>query len=51
MTEMKTAITENGWETQSGYAAFESDGKKGIANNMVTVLEPASTLPPDPPIL
>ena len=29
--EMQTPATENGWETQSGYAPFESDGNKGIA--------------------
>ena len=26
----ETAATEEGWETHSGYAAFESDGNKGI---------------------
>jgi hypothetical protein len=29
--EMQPAATENGWEAQSGYAPFESDGSKGIA--------------------
>ncbi|MBI5856995.1 MAG: hypothetical protein HZB42_05020 [Sphingobacteriales bacterium] len=29
--EMQAVTTENGWETQSGYAAFESDGTKGVA--------------------
>jgi hypothetical protein len=29
--EMQPPATENGWETQSGYAAFESDGNKGVA--------------------
>ncbi len=29
--EMQPAATENGWETQSGYAPFESDGNKGVA--------------------
>ena len=29
--EMLPSATENGWETQSGYAPFESDGNKGIA--------------------
>ena len=28
--EMQPVATENGWETQSGYAPFESDGNKGI---------------------
>lgn len=28
--EMQPVETENGWETQSGYAPFESDGNKGI---------------------
>ena len=28
--EMQPAATENGWEVQSGYAPFESDGNKGI---------------------
>ncbi len=28
--EMQPAATENGWETQSGYAPFEKDGSKGI---------------------
>ncbi len=28
--EMQPASTENGWETQSGYAPFESDGNKGV---------------------
>jgi hypothetical protein len=28
--EMQPAATENGWEVQSGYAAFEKDGNKGI---------------------
>ncbi len=27
--EMQLAATENGWEVQSGYAAFESEGAKG----------------------
>ena len=29
--EMQPKATENGWEAQSGYAPFESDGSKGIA--------------------
>jgi hypothetical protein len=29
--EMQPPATENGWEAQSGYAPFESDGSKGIA--------------------
>ena len=29
--EMQPAATEDGWEIQSGYAPFESDGNKGIA--------------------
>ena len=29
--EMQSPATENGWEVQSGYAPFESDGNKGIA--------------------
>ena len=29
--EMQPNATENGWEAQSGYAPFESDGSKGIA--------------------
>ena len=28
--EMQPPATENGWEVQSGYAPFESEGKKGI---------------------
>jgi hypothetical protein len=28
---MQPVATENGWEVQSGYASFESDGSKGIA--------------------
>lgn len=28
---MQAPSTENGWEAQSGYAPFESDGSKGIA--------------------
>ena len=28
--EMQPAETENGWETQTGYAPFESDGCKGV---------------------
>lgn len=28
--EMQKPVTENGWEAQSGYAPFESDGNKGI---------------------
>ncbi len=28
--EMQPVSTENGWETQSGYAPFESDGSKGV---------------------
>jgi hypothetical protein len=28
--EMQPATTENGWEAQSGYAPFESDGNKGV---------------------
>ncbi len=29
--EMQAVTTENGWETQSGLAPFESDGNKGVA--------------------
>ncbi len=29
--EMQPVATENGWEVQSGYAPFESDGSKGTA--------------------
>ncbi len=29
--EMQLPAKENGWEAQSGYASFESDGTKGIA--------------------
>jgi hypothetical protein len=29
--EMQDVIRENGWEAQSGYAPFETDGNKGIA--------------------
>lgn len=29
--EMQPAATENGWEVQSGFSPFESDGNKGIA--------------------
>jgi len=29
--EMQAVTTENGWETQSGFAPFESDGTKGVA--------------------
>ena len=29
--EMQPPASENGWEAQSGYAPFESDGNKGIA--------------------
>jgi len=29
--EMQPPATENGWEAQSGYAPFESEGTKGIA--------------------
>jgi hypothetical protein len=29
--EMQPPVTENGWEAQTGYAPFESDGNKGIA--------------------
>lgn len=29
--QMQPAETENGWEVQSGFAPFESDGKKGVA--------------------
>jgi hypothetical protein len=29
--EMQPAASENGWEAQSGYASFESDGSKGVA--------------------
>ncbi|MBK8611591.1 MAG: hypothetical protein IPL84_17040 [Chitinophagaceae bacterium] len=29
--EMQPAATANGWEVQSGYSPFESDGNKGIA--------------------
>ena len=28
--KMEPATTEEGWETHSGYAAFESDGSKGV---------------------
>ena len=28
--EMQRAAQENGWENQSGYSAFESDGNKGV---------------------
>lgn len=28
--EMQEAVTENGWEMQSGYAPFEHEGNKGI---------------------
>src|SRR5688500_959928 len=28
--EMQSPATENGWEVQTGYAPFESDGTKGI---------------------
>ncbi|MFI5128508.1 MAG: hypothetical protein ACHQFX_00895 [Chitinophagales bacterium] len=28
--EMQPPATENGWEAQSGYAPFESDGNKGV---------------------
>ncbi len=28
--EMQSPLTENGWEVQTGYASFESDGTKGI---------------------
>ncbi|MBC7866650.1 MAG: hypothetical protein H7X88_03860, partial [Gloeobacteraceae cyanobacterium ES-bin-316] len=28
--EMQPSATENGWEAQSGYAPFESDGNKGV---------------------
>jgi hypothetical protein len=28
--EMQPPATENGWETHSGYAPFESDGNKGV---------------------
>jgi hypothetical protein len=28
--EMQPSAIENGWETQSGYAPFESDGNKGV---------------------
>jgi hypothetical protein len=43
---MQPAATENGWEVQSGYAPFESDGNKGVAllvtstgfNKMVNML-------------
>lgn len=43
---MQPAATENGWEAQSGYAPFESDGNKGVAllvtstgfNKMVNIL-------------
>jgi hypothetical protein len=44
--EMQPAATEKGWEVQSGYAPFESDGNKGIVvlvtstgfGKMVTVI-------------
>ena len=29
--EMQPSATKNGWEVQSGYAPFESDGNKGVA--------------------
>lgn len=29
--EMQPAVKENGWEVQTGYAPFESNGSKGIA--------------------
>jgi hypothetical protein len=29
--EMQSPATENGWEAQSGYAPFETDGNKGVA--------------------
>lgn len=29
--EMLEVSTENGWETQSGYAPFDNDGNKGVA--------------------
>jgi hypothetical protein len=29
--EMQPPVTENGWEAQSGYAPFETEGSKGIA--------------------
>jgi hypothetical protein len=29
--EMQPPVTENGWEAQSGYAPFETEGNKGIA--------------------
>ena len=29
--EMQAVTTENGWETQTGFAPFESDGNKGVA--------------------
>lgn len=29
--EMQPVISEHGWEAQSGYAPFESDGNKGVA--------------------
>ena len=28
--EMQPPVTEDGWEVQSGYAPFESDGNKGV---------------------
>ncbi len=28
--EMQPAATENGWEAQTGYAPFESNGSKGV---------------------
>jgi len=28
--EMQDSTTENGWEVQSGYASFESEGNKGV---------------------
>ena len=28
--EMQSAAIENGWETQTGHAPFESDGNKGV---------------------
>lgn len=30
-SEMQAVTTENGWETQTGFAPFESDGSKGVA--------------------
>jgi len=40
--EMQAMATENGCKTQSGYAAFESDGNKVIAvliNGMVNAIK------------